>query len=120
MRHFASILIVSTLAMAMFPHDAAAGGQQPVPPAKVEVGGAQARAVAAAFGAFEEKLPEAKIEQYSVVVEPAGDGGFQVDFVPGFAPGETPTPGGRTSLGRGLTVWISAGDYQVQKVAFAR
>lgn len=110
---------MSTLAMAMFHHDAAAGGQ-PARPAKVEVAGAHARAVAAAFEAFNDKLPEARIEDYSVIVEPAEEGGFQVDFVPGFAPGETPTLGGRTSLGRGLTVWITAGDYQVQRVAFAR
>lgn len=107
---------MSILATASFAQEAAPAEGAPA----VEIDGARARALSVAYDAYREKMPEADIANYSVKVKGEQDGRIEVAFVPKFAPGEQPTLGGRTSLGRGLTVWVRVEDFSVDKVAFAR
>ena len=89
------------------------------PERPVELKGEHVQALQAACTAFADKLPEADLKHYDVEIS-TDDGALMVTFVPRLADGETPTPGGRTSLGRELSVWVSPTDYSVQRTAFAR
>lgn len=93
---------------------AASGPERPV-----EVKGEHVQALQAASKAFHEKLPDAQLKHYDVEIS-TDDGALMVTFVPRLADGETPTPGGSTSLGREMSVWVSPKDYSVQRTAFAR
>jgi hypothetical protein len=111
------ILLMSTLAFAAFPQDA-----MPMPnqDAVQQLDGRNARALAAAYATFREKLPEADITAYTVEVHAPAEGAIRVVFSPKLAPGEKPTLGGRTSQGREISVWVSAEDYSVVRSAFSR
>ncbi|WP_149194431.1 hypothetical protein [Luteimonas suaedae] len=107
---------MSILATASFMQEAAPAEGN----AAVEIDGERVRALGVAYDAYREKMPEAKIENYTVKVNGKQDGKIEVAFVPKLAQGEQPTLGGRTSLGRGLTVWVAVDDFSVDRVAFAR
>lgn len=107
---------MSTLAFAAFPQEAKSMSKDDV----VQLDGAGARALAVAYDAYREKLPDAKIESYTVHVHRAADGVIQVVFAPKPVAGEKPTLGGRTAQGRELNVWVSTDDYTVDRVSFAR
>ena len=108
------ILLMSILATGLGEQAGATGTK----PDKVEVSGEQARAIAAAFGAFREKEPNADASDYSVRVSRDGSS-YRVVFLPALAPGETPKAGGSTSLGREVSVWVKA-DGEVERTSFAR
>lgn len=86
----------------------------------LKINGADLHAVQSAYTAFQEKQPEAKLENYEVIVHPKADGQIQVVFLPKLADGETPKFGGGTSLGKEINVWVSAEGYKVERVTFAR
>lgn len=108
------ILLMSVLITAPGNLPGAADPERPV-----AIKGEHVQALQAACEAFREKLPEARLKHYDVEIG-TDDGALMVTFVPRLADGETPTPGGRTSLGRELSVWVSPTDYSVQRTAFAR
>ena len=112
------ILIMSTLAFAAVSQDAT-----PMPDTSsttIELDGQRAQALAAAYAAYREHLPEARAEQYAVHVHASRDGTIQVVFEPLLAPGERPALGGRNAAGRELNVWVKTDDYSIDRVAFAR
>lgn len=85
----------------------------------VSVKGECIAALLAACAVFGDKLPEARMQHYDVEIG-THDGAWMVTFVPRLADGERPQRGGRTSLGRELSVWVSPKDDSVQRIAFAR
>lgn len=115
---FRRILLMSTLAFS-----AASLPASPMPDATnstIELDGSRARALAAAFDAFQAKVPDARIESYLVHVHAAADGIIEIVFEPRFAPGEKPTLGGRTAAGPEVNVRVKSADYSIDGVSFAR
>lgn len=115
---FSRILLMSTLAFAAVSQDASPMAD--TSNASIELDGPRARALAVAYAAYREQLPDARPEHYAVHVHAAEGDSIQVVFEPLPAPGEKPTLGGRTAQGRELSVWVKTGDYTVERTAFAR
>lgn len=109
---FCAALLVPTALIAKEPASMSASTE-------TTLGGAEARAVAAAYAGFAEGQPDADAANYEVFVSQEGDA-WKVVFSPKPAAGDAHTLGGRTSLGREWTAWISRGDYSLLRKAFAR
>lgn len=75
-------------------------------------------AISQAMPSFRQKVPEGDVADYRIVLR-QDDKGYRVIFVPKLAEDEKPAPGGETSLGRELNVWISTRDFSVVDVAYA-
>lgn len=106
---------MSTLASVAFATD-----PRPVTPSPIELDGRSARALAAALPAFAEKAPGAKLDDYSVHVNPPADGTVQVVFEPRQPEGQPPALGGRSGAGPEVNVWVRTDDYAVDRVSLAR
>ncbi|MCD9006186.1 hypothetical protein LDO31_08055 [Luteimonas sp. XNQY3] len=79
----------------------------------------EARAISVAYAGFVAALPEARAEQYEVLVRP-DDAHYVVTFLPKLAEGERPVRGGRTSQGQEWTAWVSRETFELARQAFAR